>query len=89
MDIEALIGIGAAPGIIYFLTSHIKQFVHARQDRGGSYWPLVADGVGAGYGLFAWYDGNLGDIGPLSAVLAGIAISIAAQRAYDQFGEKK
>jgi len=90
MDIESLIGIGAATASVPVLTEHIKGFCRAVQaalrgwshDPSVSAWPLVADLVGAGWALALFYSGQLPVSGPLLAVLVGLAIGSGTATVY-------
>lgn len=90
---EALIGVGALPLVILFLTSHIKQFIKAVRDEYRppnepefSEWPLVADLVGMAFATAAWYAAWIPQDkvdSPLGAALFGLVVAVAVQRGYD------
>lgn len=91
MDIEAIIGLGASPAVVYALTQNIKDFVRAiRDDSLGdgtapSEWPLVASLIGAGWMVGAWYANWLPQDkidSPLGAVLLGIAVGTGVSTGY-------
>ena len=91
MDLEAIIGLGASPAVVYALTQNINDFVRAiRDDSLGdgtepSEWPLVASLIGAGWMVAAFYAQWLPaeTIGsPLGAALLGIAVGTGVSTGY-------
>ena len=92
MDIESMIGIGAAVAAVPVLTEHIKQAARAIEGAlrgwtvgsgGPSAWPLVCDLVAVGWALALYAGGMLPLPNPVLAVLAGLATGVAASGAYD------
>ena len=99
MDIQALIGLGAAPIVIIALTAHIRGAARAmhhylRGMRGGAegatVWPLVADLVAVGWCWALAQDGllqaflHLDHITLPTIVLIGLALGIASGQIRDK-----
>lgn len=95
-NLEAVIGVGAAPAIIYAVTQNIKSAwryindITARDSFGkpveSSPWPLVSSVVGALWMLGAWYSGWLPQEqldSPLAAVMLGIGAGAATSKTYE------
>lgn len=88
---DQMIGIGAAVAILPLIMAHLKPFLRPILDRLGLYessdppWPFLVDALGVAwvYGLMeaghapGWINN------PLTAILAGIALGIAAGTARD------
>ncbi len=94
MDIEAMIGLGAAPLLLIALTAHIKKFTRAvgihlgvlSPVANGTPWPLVLDVLAVAWTLMLWRSGLLpeGVEEITTAVLVGLALGVAAGTLRDQ-----
>lgn len=87
-NLEAVIGVGAAPAIIYAVTQNIKSALRYVKDEPGDHspWPLVSSVVGALWMLGAWYSGWLPQEqldSPLAAVMLGIGAGAATSKTYE------
>jgi hypothetical protein len=100
MDIEAIIGFGAAPLLIIALVDHIKKAVHAARqwldgrdgvrmfavDPEATPWPLVADALAVAWAV-ALYDSGMfpEQVTRLTTVvLLGLALGVGASMVRDQ-----
>lgn len=87
-NLEAVIGVGAAPAVIYAVTQNIKSAWKYAQDEQGDHspWPLVASFIGALWMLGAWYSGWLPQEqldSPLAAVVLGIGAGAVTSKTYE------
>jgi len=96
LTIQAALGIGGLPVVIWALTQHIKAFTHAvarwrrplTAGQPGSPWPLVADVVGVASALLLWDAGLLDDLGLAevrvsTVVYVGLVAGVIAGKAHD------
>ena len=91
MDIQALVGFGAAPVLIIALCDHLKRFMASMPwtfDRAnGAPWPLVSDAHGGLWALALWEGGLLAvpeiELRWPVVVLLGLALGIGSSALVD------
>lgn len=87
-DIEAIVGLGGSPLVIYYVTENIKSAWRYIQDEPGDHspWPLMASVVGALWMAGAFYSGWIPAetvSSPLAAVMLGIGAGAVTSKTYE------
>lgn len=87
MELDAVVGLGAAPLVIYYLTDNIKSAWKYARDATGEHspWPLMASAIGALWMVGAWASGWLPEAADsaLAAVMLGIGTGAVTSKTYE------
>jgi len=87
VELEAVVGLSAAPLVIYYLTDNIKSAWKYLRDAPGeddSPWPLMSSGIGALWMVGAWFSGWLPTEADsaLAAIMLGIGVGAVTSKTY-------